>query len=95
MLYFLHRERCLSLKGSLHQTHSFIGFNYCWIQARLSHRRIRIVQIVTTTDNQRTVGLLIPNAAVEAVLQGYIHNFYGCLPPLSDEPRYQLESLRV
>ncbi|XP_015055769.1 protein FORGETTER 1 [Solanum pennellii] len=38
-------------------------------QARQSHRRIRIVQIVTTTDNQRIVGLLIPNAAVEAVLQ--------------------------
>ncbi|KAF3623296.1 hypothetical protein FXO37_31916 [Capsicum annuum] len=40
--------------------------------ARQSHRRIRIVQIVTTTDNQRIVGLLIPNAAVEAVLQGQV-----------------------
>ncbi|XP_009595784.1 protein FORGETTER 1 isoform X2 [Nicotiana tomentosiformis] len=38
-------------------------------QARQSHRRIRIVRIVTTTDNQRIVGLLIPNAAVESVLQ--------------------------
>lgn len=38
-------------------------------QARLSHRRIRVVRIETTTDNQRIVGLLIPNAAVEDVLQ--------------------------
>ncbi|XP_070038146.1 protein FORGETTER 1-like isoform X2 [Nicotiana tomentosiformis] len=39
-------------------------------QARQSHQRIRIVRIVTTTDNQRIVGLLIPDAAVEPVLQG-------------------------
>ncbi|XP_028799657.1 protein FORGETTER 1 isoform X2 [Neltuma alba] len=39
-------------------------------QARLSHRRLRVVRIETTTDNQRIVGLLVPNAAVEAVLQG-------------------------
>ncbi|XP_075083066.1 protein FORGETTER 1-like isoform X2 [Nicotiana tabacum] len=38
-------------------------------QARQSHQRIRIVRIVTTTDNQRIVGLLIPDAAVEPVLQ--------------------------
>ncbi|KAK9684141.1 hypothetical protein RND81_10G189300 [Saponaria officinalis] len=41
-------------------------------QARQSHRRIRVVRIetTTTTDSKRIVGLLIPNAAVEAVLQG-------------------------
>ncbi|GFZ05824.1 RING/FYVE/PHD zinc finger superfamily protein [Actinidia rufa] len=39
-------------------------------QARQSHKRLRVVRIVTTTDNQRIVGLLIPNAAVESVLQG-------------------------
>ncbi|KAK4285614.1 hypothetical protein QN277_002290 [Acacia crassicarpa] len=39
-------------------------------QAHLSHRRLRVVRIETTTDNQRIVGLLVPNAAVEAVLQG-------------------------
>ncbi|CAL0333656.1 unnamed protein product [Lupinus luteus] len=40
-------------------------------QARLSHRRLRVVRIETTTvDNQRIVGLLVPNAAVETVLQG-------------------------
>ncbi|CAI9784017.1 unnamed protein product [Fraxinus pennsylvanica] len=38
-------------------------------QARLSHRRIRVVRIETTADNQRIVGLLIPIAAVESVLQ--------------------------
>lgn len=37
-------------------------------QARQSHRRIRVVRV--ETDSQRIVGLLIPNAAVEAVLQG-------------------------
>nr|XP_033511327.1 uncharacterized protein LOC117276111 isoform X2 [Nicotiana tomentosiformis] len=41
-----------------------------FIYARQSHQRIRIVRIVTTTDNQRIVGLLIPDAAVEPVLQG-------------------------
>ncbi|KAJ0768766.1 putative chromatin regulator PHD family [Helianthus annuus] len=38
-------------------------------QARLSHRRLRIVRIETTTDSQRIVGLLVPNAVVESVLQ--------------------------
>ncbi|PIN20889.1 hypothetical protein CDL12_06408 [Handroanthus impetiginosus] len=38
-------------------------------QARPGHRRIRVVRIQTTSDNQRIVGLLIPNAAVESVLQ--------------------------
>ncbi|CAA3021065.1 strawberry notch isoform X1 [Olea europaea subsp. europaea] len=38
-------------------------------QARVSHRRIRVVRIETTADNQRIVGLLIPNAAVESVLR--------------------------
>ncbi|XP_004509999.1 protein FORGETTER 1-like isoform X1 [Cicer arietinum] len=38
-------------------------------QARLSHRRLRVVRIETTVDNKRIVGLLVPNAAVETVLQ--------------------------
>ncbi|XP_057765219.1 protein FORGETTER 1 [Salvia miltiorrhiza] len=38
-------------------------------QARQSHKRIRVVRIETTSDNQRIVGLLIPNAAVPTVLQ--------------------------
>ncbi|KAI3755989.1 hypothetical protein L1987_55800 [Smallanthus sonchifolius] len=38
-------------------------------QARLSHRRLRIVRIETTTDSKRIVGLLVPNAVVESVLQ--------------------------
>ena len=38
-------------------------------QARQSHKRLRVVRIETTTDNQRIVGLLVPNAAVESVLQ--------------------------
>eukprot|EP00268_Persea_americana_P026498 TRINITY_DN2591_c1_g1_i1.p1 TRINITY_DN2591_c1_g1~~TRINITY_DN2591_c1_g1_i1.p1 ORF type:complete len:1271 (-),score=272.64 TRINITY_DN2591_c1_g1_i1:376-4122(-) len=37
-------------------------------QARLNQRRLRVVRIETTTDNQRIVGLLVPNAAVESVL---------------------------
>jgi hypothetical protein len=39
------------------------------LQARHSHKRIRVIRIETTTDNQRIVGLSIPNAAVETVLQ--------------------------
>ncbi|CAO2826033.1 unnamed protein product [Amaranthus hypochondriacus] len=39
-------------------------------QARQSHRRIRVVRV--ETDSQRIVGLLIPNAAVEAVLQDLV-----------------------
>lgn len=38
-------------------------------QARQSHRRIRVVRIETTTDTQRIVGLLVPNAVVPTVLQ--------------------------
>ncbi|KAL0683810.1 hypothetical protein Bca4012_050658 [Brassica carinata] len=38
-------------------------------QARQSHKRIGVTRIETTTDNQRIVGLSIPNAAVETVLQ--------------------------
>lgn len=38
-------------------------------QARQSHKRLRVVRIETTTDSQRIVGLLVPNAAVESVLQ--------------------------
>jgi hypothetical protein len=43
---------------------------YCFLQVKQSHRRIRIVRLETTNDNQRVVGLLIPNAAVEDVLEG-------------------------
>ncbi|XP_058201467.1 protein FORGETTER 1-like isoform X3 [Rhododendron vialii] len=39
-------------------------------QAHQSHKRLRVVRIETTTDNQQIVGLLIPNAAVASVLQG-------------------------
>ncbi|XP_010429815.1 PREDICTED: protein strawberry notch-like [Camelina sativa] len=38
-------------------------------QSRHSHKRVRVIRIETTTDNQRIVGLSIPNAAVETVLQ--------------------------
>ncbi|KAH0852800.1 hypothetical protein HID58_093706 [Brassica napus] len=38
-------------------------------QARQSHKRIGVTRIETTTDNQRIVGLSIPNAAVKTVLQ--------------------------
>ncbi|XP_010260806.1 PREDICTED: protein strawberry notch [Nelumbo nucifera] len=37
-------------------------------QVRQSHKRLRIVRIETTTDNQRIVGLFVPNDAVETVL---------------------------
>ncbi|KAI8568822.1 hypothetical protein RHMOL_Rhmol02G0230100 [Rhododendron molle] len=39
-------------------------------QAHQSHKRLRVVRIETTTNNQQIVGLLIPNAAVASVLQG-------------------------
>lgn len=38
-------------------------------QTRQSYRRIRVVRIETTTDTQRIVGLLVPNAVVPSVLQ--------------------------
>ncbi|XP_044468508.1 protein FORGETTER 1 [Mangifera indica] len=38
-------------------------------QARQSHRRLRVVRVETTTDKKRIVGLFVPNAAVETVLQ--------------------------
>ncbi|VVA22165.1 PREDICTED: strawberry notch [Prunus dulcis] len=40
-------------------------------QARQSHKRLRVVRIETTTDNSRIVGLFVPNAAVESVLQDF------------------------
>ncbi|XP_020269430.1 protein FORGETTER 1 [Asparagus officinalis] len=45
-------------------------------QARQSHKRVRVVRLETTNDNQRIVGLLIPNAAVESVLQdlSWVHD---------------------
>ncbi|KAG8066204.1 hypothetical protein GUJ93_ZPchr0004g38165 [Zizania palustris] len=39
-------------------------------QVRQIHKRIRVVRLETTNDNQRIVGLLIPNSAVESVLTG-------------------------
>ncbi|KAH7536674.1 hypothetical protein FEM48_Zijuj03G0009500 [Ziziphus jujuba var. spinosa] len=39
------------------------------LPARQSHKRLRVVRIETTTDNKRIVGLFVPNAAVETVLQ--------------------------
>ncbi|KAG0522949.1 hypothetical protein BDA96_07G081700 [Sorghum bicolor] len=39
-------------------------------QVRLIHKRIRVVRLETTTDNKRFVGLIIPNSAVESVLEG-------------------------
>ncbi|KAL5216267.1 hypothetical protein ABZP36_007668 [Zizania latifolia] len=39
-------------------------------QVRQCHKRIRVVRLETTSDNQRIVGLLIPNSAVESVLTG-------------------------
>ncbi|KAL6659053.1 hypothetical protein ACP70R_003093 [Stipagrostis hirtigluma subsp. patula] len=39
-------------------------------QVRLIHKRIRVGRLETTNDNQRFVGLIIPNAAVESVLEG-------------------------
>ncbi|KAF7141961.1 hypothetical protein RHSIM_Rhsim06G0106300 [Rhododendron simsii] len=44
-------------------------------QARQSHKRLRVVRIETTIENQRIVGLLIPNAAVESILQGLILSY--------------------
>nr|CAD1829416.1 unnamed protein product [Ananas comosus var. bracteatus] len=41
-------------------------------QARQIHKRIWVVHLETTDDNQRIVGLLIPNCAVESVLEGFI-----------------------
>ncbi|CAN6999803.1 unnamed protein product [Brassica oleracea var. botrytis] len=42
-----------------------------WFRFVCRHR-IGVTRIETTTDNQRIVGLSIPNAAVETVLQGII-----------------------
>jgi hypothetical protein len=39
-------------------------------QARPVHKRIRVARLETTNENQRYVGLIIPNAAVESVLEG-------------------------
>jgi hypothetical protein len=39
---------------------------------RLIHKRIRVVRLETTTDNKRFVGLIIPNSAVESVLEGQL-----------------------
>lgn len=64
--------RLAVLSGIAYIYFSFEKLNYKSksVQARLSHRRLRVVRIETTVDNQRIVGLLVPNAAVETVLQG-------------------------
>uniref|UniRef100_A0A162ABW0 PHD-type domain-containing protein n=1 Tax=Daucus carota subsp. sativus TaxID=79200 RepID=A0A162ABW0_DAUCS len=41
-------------------------------QVRKSHRRLRIVRVETTTDHQRIVGLLIPNAVVNSMLKDLV-----------------------
>ncbi|GJN36708.1 hypothetical protein PR202_gb25595 [Eleusine coracana subsp. coracana] len=41
-------------------------------QARRVHKRIRVARLETTSDNQRFVGLIIPNTAVELVLEGQL-----------------------
>ncbi|KAK1365814.1 putative Zinc finger, RING/FYVE/PHD-type, protein strawberry notch [Heracleum sosnowskyi] len=41
-------------------------------QVRKSHRRLRIVRVETTTDSQRIVGLLIPNALVNTILKDLV-----------------------
>lgn len=46
------------------------NFLFWYLQARQNHKRLRVVRIETTTDSQRIVGLFVPNAAVETVLQG-------------------------
>jgi len=43
------------------------------------HKRLRIVRVETTSDNRHIVGLLVPNAAVETVLQGFFLSPH--LPP--------------
>ncbi|XP_020573250.1 protein FORGETTER 1 [Phalaenopsis equestris] len=45
-------------------------------QTRQSHKRVRIVRLETTDDKRRIVGLLIPNAAVESVLEdlSWVHD---------------------
>ncbi|XP_072081067.1 protein FORGETTER 1 [Arachis hypogaea] len=40
------------------------------LQFRRNHRRLRVVRIETSADNQHIVGVLVPNAAVKSVLQG-------------------------
>jgi len=39
-------------------------------QVRQIHKRIRVVRLETTNDNRRFVGLIVPNSAVESVLEG-------------------------
>ncbi|CAJ2659104.1 unnamed protein product [Trifolium pratense] len=39
-------------------------------QVRQIHKRLRIVRVETTSDNRHIVGLLVPNAAVDTVLEG-------------------------
>ncbi|WVZ94507.1 hypothetical protein U9M48_040390 [Paspalum notatum var. saurae] len=39
-------------------------------QVRQIHKRIRVLRLETTNDKQRFVGLIIPNSAVESVLEG-------------------------
>lgn len=63
-----------SLKSRLHSFAVKPFQHWCNVngilQARQSHKRLRVVRLETTADNKRIVGLLVPNAAVETVLQG-------------------------
>ncbi|XP_074572965.1 protein FORGETTER 1 [Curcuma longa] len=45
-------------------------------QVRQSHRRTRVVRLETTTNCQRIVGLLIPNAAIESVMEDLSSGFH-------------------
>ncbi|KAG8043403.1 hypothetical protein GUJ93_ZPchr0458g22439 [Zizania palustris] len=66
-----------SSKQCMHGSKCKVG-NYLWgtiekalaMQVRQCHKRIRVVRLETTNDNQRIVGLFIPNSAVESVLTG-------------------------
>nr|CAB3502496.1 unnamed protein product [Digitaria exilis] len=53
-------------------------------QVRQSHKRIRVVRLETTNDNRRFVGLIIPNSAVESVLEDWGHNMMYYIQTPSD-----------
>ena len=59
--------------------------NLCFVaeieQVHQNHKRVRVIRLETTNNNQRIVGLFIPNAAVESVLTGlfFIFQNSGCV----------------
>ncbi|RLN03180.1 hypothetical protein C2845_PM13G05560 [Panicum miliaceum] len=48
-------------------------------QVRQIHKRIRVVRLETTNDNRRFVGLIIPNSAVESVLEVIVNSSFYLL----------------